>query len=626
MATTTVAMSNIEGALGSVVGALTEENYEQFFANYCFLFELAQAHSQIPSDLVFDSIWKHKGWLTSPDDGLFYPTSHLILRFASDAESDSILASHSTGLRGRLCTTILREFLNVGLGFVSGSGGNIKLLANLVAHGANLGLMEEIVIRKHILQLLTTTSISKLRQDQMEALCILFKIAGATLAVYVDPSVLDRCFELLGDYNKRFHRGRLRLVYILEVFQLRERGWEGLPPPPVLTTSSPDQTNTGQEDPSATPVATSLGLPNADPEPQIPQSPPLESLTTPETEAIPGSPATQSPTTSIATLSDFTFADTSDDESPIDPTAIIPHDTFNFEDGNAEVLCGSTLFRVHTSVLSLHSPALRQMFARANLAAAESPNGCPRILSSDTATDFATLLKVIYLPGYPEWNKVPDFNTFSSLLRITAKYEMPAVRPHLIEVVRDAYPETFEGVTPTKSIGERVFSGPTPHPNEVLNLFVQQGLTSALPVAYYMAARRGISSLMDRSLSQRATLSPEILESAIKGFIALRELELNETYRLVLGSKISRACSSPICPSRSTRDPRASDAHKKVIDRITDASRSGTKVLQVLSLSSINEGDCDGFCEVCVKGWEAGHVEVRKKAWNMLPDAFGLKD
>ena len=30
----------------------------------------------------------------------------------------------------------------------------------------------------------------------------------------------------------------------------------------------------------------------------------------------------------------------------------------------------------------------------------ETFTGCPRILSSDTATDFATLLKMIYLPGY----------------------------------------------------------------------------------------------------------------------------------------------------------------------------------------------------------------------------------
>ena len=133
-------------------------------------------------------------------------------------------------------------------------------------------------------------------------------------------------------------------------------------------------------------------------EPQVPQSPPLESVTGPETETIP--PVTQSPPISIASLSDFTIADASGDESLTDPTTVTPHNTFNFGDGNVEVLCANTLFRVHTSVLSLHSPILREMFTQASLAAAESPNGCPRILSSDTATDFATLLKVIYLPGY----------------------------------------------------------------------------------------------------------------------------------------------------------------------------------------------------------------------------------
>ena len=202
---------------------------------------------------------------------------------------------------------------------------------------------------------------------------------------------------------------------------------------------------------------------------------------------------------------------------------------------------------------------------------------------------------------------------------------MHAVRPQLIEVVRDAYPETFDGVTPTKSLGETVFSGRIPHPNEVLNLFVQQGLTFALPMAYYMAARRGIDSLMNKSLPQSATLSPDILQSALEGLMALRELELDETYCLVLGSKPSHPCSSPSCPSRDATGPRASDARKKVIDRIKDSTRSGTRVLQVLSLSSTNKGGSDGFCESCVKGWEARHVEVRKKAWDTLPDAFGLR-
>jgi len=128
----------------------------------------------------------------------------------------------------------------------------------------------------------------------------------------------------------------------------------------------------------------------------------------------PVTPVAQSPSISIATLSDFTIADASDDEPPVDslihdssdddlptdPTAIVPHKTFYLKDDSVEVLCGNTLFRVNTTILSFHSPALRRIFAQAGLATAESPNGCPRITSSDTAADFTTLLKMIYFPGF----------------------------------------------------------------------------------------------------------------------------------------------------------------------------------------------------------------------------------
>ena len=220
---------------------------------------------------------------------------------------------------------------------------------------------------------------------------------------------------------------------------------------------------------------------------------------------------------------------------------------------------------------------------------------------------------------------MPDFNTFSSLLRITAKYELPTVRSQLLEVVHNGYPETFEGLRPSKPLGESIFSGPTPHPNAVLNLFVQQGLRCGLPMAYYMAARRGLDSLMGRRLPPSATLSGEILQFAIRGLMTLREMELKETHRLIFGSKTPRRCSSLKCPSRNTTGPRGSEAHEKVVDEIIDHSRSGTKVLQVLSLGDIFGGDCHGFCEGCVEGWEAGHGEVRRKVWAALPDVFGLK-
>lgn len=211
------------------------------------------------------------------------------------------------------------------------------------------------------------------------------------------------------------------------MIRLRNDGWKSLPPPPVFTTSKPQATGADKKDLSVTPVAVSLGLPNTDLEPLPPW---LTSVTAVEA-GTPPFPTAQSPSLrSITTLSDFTAADISEDESPIDPgpvnsapvdstptsptdptpiyptptptdpTIITPHSAFNFEDGNVEVLCENTLFRVHTSILSLHSPVLRQTFVRANLASADSPNGCPRIPLPDTAADFTTLLKIVYLPGY----------------------------------------------------------------------------------------------------------------------------------------------------------------------------------------------------------------------------------
>ena len=202
---------------------------------------------------------------------------------------------------------------------------------------------------------------------------------------------------------------------------------------------------------------------------------------------------------------------------------------------------------------------------------------------------------------------------------------MPAVRSQMLDIVRDAYPKAFEGLTLAKPIGETVFGGPTPHPNEVLNLFVQQKVTSALPMAYYMAARRGLDSLMDRRLPANARLPLETIQVAAKGLLALREMELNEAYGLIFRSKGSRICSRSGCPSRSTPGPRVSEAHQKVVDRMASYAHSGTKLLQVLSLKDVCGGDCLGFCESCVEGWEAEHADVRRKIWGVLPDVFGLK-
>ena len=110
--------------------------------------------------------------------------------------------------------------------------------------------------------------------------------------------------------------------------------------------------------------------------------------------------AVSSPTLSVSTLSDLTPTELGEDiEDGMSEQTLTRHDTFYFEDGNVEVVCGNTVFRVHSTTISFASPKLRDILSHSVLLHAPTPEGCPRVAVEDTAQDFAVLLKMIYTPG-----------------------------------------------------------------------------------------------------------------------------------------------------------------------------------------------------------------------------------
>ena len=208
-------MSAIERWLGSILGKLSDQNYERSLASYRFWFEIGHTHSNIRSDRILDDIWANKGSrAVSPKDGkLFHPTAHLIPRFVNDAEADCILGPHSPGLRRRFIARILQSFFenNVSgalerdkeerwqsLSTLESIDSQGALYSNLVAWWTNSGHVEQATIRDRILQSLISDP--NLYDHQADALIILFKMAGATFEAYVEPSVVDRCIELLGKH------------------------------------------------------------------------------------------------------------------------------------------------------------------------------------------------------------------------------------------------------------------------------------------------------------------------------------------------------------------------------------------------------------------------------------------
>ena len=197
-------MERIQEGLGLLISRISEKEYDQTFACYRLWIEITQTYCQKYPDQIFDSLFHHRGTqgIQSGSAKFIHSVAHLIVRFACDAESDNTLAPYTIGLQKRLCAEILQEFFKSCMGNVGdrelGRGRHMEQFladANFVAHWANLGYVEEPAIRNHILQSLI--SHPKLYDHQACALIILFKLAGATFEKYVDPSVVDRCFDLL---------------------------------------------------------------------------------------------------------------------------------------------------------------------------------------------------------------------------------------------------------------------------------------------------------------------------------------------------------------------------------------------------------------------------------------------
>ena len=119
--------------------------------------------------------------------------------------------------------------------------------------------------------------------------------------------------------------------------------------------------------------------------------------------------AVSSPTLSFSTVSDLTPTEFGEIEHSEEQT-ITPHDTFYFEDGNVEIVCGDTVFRVHSTVISFSSSKLRDILSPPILLNAPMPEGCPRVTVSDNAEDFAVLLEMIYTPGWVPPSLEVDFS------------------------------------------------------------------------------------------------------------------------------------------------------------------------------------------------------------------------
>ena len=196
---------------------------------------------------------------------------------------------------------------------------------------------------------------------------------------------------------------------------------------------------------------------------------------------------------------------------------------------------------------------------------------------------------------------------------MTTKYGFSEVREQLIRGFEAAYPTKWEAYQAASVLGEDVFGSPKPHPNAVLNLFLEQNVRFALPLATYRAALCGFPSLLNNGPG--ATLSRLPLASAVYGMEMIRS-EVSRLAHSVVCNMMVRECHSRCVVNGGDNSP---SRKMKELNKIYDAMVKGGNgdVLTTLSLGDI-------VCENCAEGPQRAHRLLCKAIWEKFPRIFGV--
>ena len=208
---------------------------------------------------------------------------------------------------------------------------------------------------------------------------------------------------------------------------------------------------------------------------------------------------------------------------------------------------------------------------------------------------------------FPHRHKTPDFTTFSSLLRMSTKYQFQEIRSQILLDLLPAYPTELSEYKGSSCLGEAVFGSPPPHPNSVLDLFVTCKVAFALPFAYYRVCIAGDPASLDTSDGETA-LPPDTLKTALRGQVRLKGEEVQLAKKVAFQDcAVWGACSGKLPAGRT-------QVYNWIHPEV--ATQSGI----------LERGDFQGsgYCIQCSQVFRKELSKAKEATWGNLPSYFGL--
>ena len=198
---------------------------------------------------------------------------------------------------------------------------------------------------------------------------------------------------------------------------------------------------------------------------------------------------------------------------------------------------------------------------------------------------------------------------------MATKYGFSDVREQLVHSLEGAYPTKWEAYQAANVLGEDIFGSPKPHPNAVLNLFLEQYVGFALPVAAYRATLRGLPSLIS---DEPGTVLPRpILASITRGMEVMRGGVFLSAH-LIFCNTVQGECRGRGCAMNGDihHPEQRREGLNEIYDAIIKKGRKGD-ILSPLSLGGT-------VCVSCAKAPERAYRLWCTTIWETLPCIFGL--
>ncbi|TFK52098.1 hypothetical protein OE88DRAFT_1658894 [Heliocybe sulcata] len=335
-------------------------------------------------------------------------------------------------------------------------------------------------------------------------------------------------------------------------------------------------------------------------------------------------------------------------------SSLTRHPELWFIDGSVILQADTTIFRVHASILSLHSGFFRDMFSlpgpsdpsssrKVGVNMNEELDGCPLVLLHDKSDDLASLLKALYYAG-PNFgdNDAQDFRVVSGILRLASKYLVDSLRDKALSHLQKAWPPTLAGWD-AREDRSRSYDSDLDPPNpiypsaiDVINLAREVNAPTLLPAAFYDLSRQPFSQIF----SHRTALSLPDLQNLALG----KESSQHAVTSLIqsLGTSPQPTSPPPTYNYNSHRRKHSAGSRlcvsaaacrkdfSELVDLATqhylmDRERGYADPLYVAEelgqLKSVEFSEC----EACAKTLEMWAARERERIWHMIPLWFRLE-